>query len=39
VVGAHRDTVYAAADAVRFQGKQFRTDIGVEVQAAVGALP
>jgi phosphoribosylamine--glycine ligase len=37
LVGSNRDAVYAAAEQVRFEGKQFRTDIGVEVQALVGA--
>jgi phosphoribosylamine--glycine ligase len=37
LVGSDRRAVYAAADSVSFQGKQFRTDIGVEVRAAVGA--
>jgi phosphoribosylamine-glycine ligase len=36
-VGSNRDAVYAAAEQVTFEGKQFRTDIGVEVQALVGA--
>jgi phosphoribosylamine--glycine ligase len=34
LVGESRSAVYAAAEAVHFVGKQFRTDIGLE--AAVG---
>jgi phosphoribosylamine--glycine ligase len=37
VVGPNREAVYAAANQITFEGKQFRTDIGVEVQATVGA--
>jgi phosphoribosylamine---glycine ligase len=37
LVGSERDAVYAAADRVRFDGKQYRRDIGADVQAAVGA--
>ncbi|MBV9602073.1 MAG: phosphoribosylamine--glycine ligase [Chloroflexi bacterium] len=37
VVGSERDAVYAAADRLSFDGKQFRRDIGTEVQALVGA--
>jgi phosphoribosylamine--glycine ligase len=39
LVGADRGAVYSASDIVRYQGKQFRTDIGLEVPAAVGAIP
>jgi phosphoribosylamine--glycine ligase len=35
LVGEDRSDVYAAAEAVRFAGKQFRTDIGLELAAAV----
>ena len=37
LVGADRGAVYRAADIVRFSGKQFRRDIGVELPALVGA--
>ncbi len=37
LVGHDRERVLAAAGAVRFDGKQFRMDIGLEVQATVGA--
>jgi len=37
VVGSDRDAVYAGADTIHFEGKQFRTDIGREVEAVVGA--
>jgi phosphoribosylamine---glycine ligase len=37
VVSANRDAVYAAADAIRFPGRQFRADIGrARVAAGVG---
>jgi phosphoribosylamine--glycine ligase len=35
LVGEDRSAVYAAAEQVRFDGKQFRTDIGLELAAAV----
>jgi phosphoribosylamine---glycine ligase len=35
LVGEDRSVVYAAAEQVRFDGKQFRTDIGLELAAAV----
>jgi phosphoribosylamine--glycine ligase len=37
LVGSDRQAVYAAAERVSFRGKQFRSDIGMEVEAAVGA--
>jgi phosphoribosylamine--glycine ligase len=37
LVGAEREAVYAAAAAVRFDGKHYRTDIGIEEPAAVPA--
>jgi phosphoribosylamine---glycine ligase len=37
LVGADRDAVYRAAAIVQFEGKQFRSDIGVEASATVGA--
>jgi phosphoribosylamine--glycine ligase len=37
LVASDRQAVYAAAERVSFRGKQFRSDIGMEVQAAVGA--
>ena len=37
VVGSSREDVYAAAERITFDGKQFRADIGVEVQALMGA--
>jgi phosphoribosylamine---glycine ligase len=37
VVGFDRDGAYAAAETVRFDGKQFRGDIGLEVRSVVGA--
>jgi phosphoribosylamine--glycine ligase len=39
LVGAERDTVYAAADRVTFAGKQFRTDIGLEARSALEVGP
>jgi phosphoribosylamine--glycine ligase len=36
LVGFERDTVYRAAERVRFEGKQFRADIGSEVSSMVG---
>jgi phosphoribosylamine--glycine ligase len=36
LVGTDREVVYQAADKVRFAGKQFRRDIGLEVPAVVG---
>jgi phosphoribosylamine-glycine ligase len=38
LVGADRQAVYAAAEAVRFPGKQLRRDIGLEVANAVAAV-
>jgi phosphoribosylamine--glycine ligase len=37
LIGSNREAVYAAAGLVTFEGKQFRRDIGVDVQAVVGA--
>lgn len=37
LVGHNRDAVYRAAQAVQFEGKQFRTDIGLEIASSVGA--
>jgi phosphoribosylamine--glycine ligase len=37
LVGFERDAVYAAAERVHFDGKQYRRDIGADVQVAVGA--
>jgi phosphoribosylamine--glycine ligase len=37
LVGLERDKVYRAAERVRFEGKQFRADIGREVSSMVGA--
>jgi phosphoribosylamine--glycine ligase len=37
LVGSDRQAVYAAAERVSFRGKQLRSDIGMEVEAAVGA--
>jgi phosphoribosylamine---glycine ligase len=37
LVGADREMVYRTAEAVRFEGKQSRSDIGVEVGHVVGA--
>jgi len=37
LVGFERDAVYAAAERVRFDGKQYRRDIGADVQVALGA--
>jgi phosphoribosylamine--glycine ligase len=36
LVGTNRGTVYEAANVVQFAGKQFRSDIGVEVNTTVG---
>jgi phosphoribosylamine---glycine ligase len=36
LVGFERDAVYAAAERVQFNGKQYRRDIGVEARAAAG---
>jgi phosphoribosylamine---glycine ligase len=38
LVGTNRNEVYRAADIVLFEGKLFRTDIGVEARAKVGAF-
>jgi len=35
LVGSDRASVYRAAESVQFDGKQFRTDIGLNVAAAV----
>jgi phosphoribosylamine--glycine ligase len=37
LVGSDRASAYAAAETVRFSGKQYRQDIGLDVNAAVGA--
>jgi phosphoribosylamine--glycine ligase len=37
LVGSSRDRVYRGAERVSFAGKHFRRDIGLEVDAAVGA--
>jgi phosphoribosylamine--glycine ligase len=37
LVGPDRQRVVTAAHSITFPGKQFRSDIGVEVEAAVGA--
>jgi phosphoribosylamine--glycine ligase len=37
LVGGERDRVYAAANSVRFEGRQYRADIGLEVPSMVGA--
>jgi phosphoribosylamine--glycine ligase len=37
LVGLLRDDVYRAAERVRFEGKQLRADIGLEVSSMVGA--
>jgi phosphoribosylamine--glycine ligase len=37
LVGQDRERVYRAAQAVRFEGKQYRTDIGVEALSTMGA--
>jgi phosphoribosylamine--glycine ligase len=37
LVGTDRDAVYVAAERVSFAGKQFRTDIGLDVRALTGA--
>ena len=37
VVGEQRETVLAAADAIRFAGKQHRADVGLEVPMPTGA--
>jgi phosphoribosylamine--glycine ligase len=37
LVGSSRDAIYRAAAGVRFDGKQYRSDIGVEASASVGA--
>jgi phosphoribosylamine--glycine ligase len=36
LVGFEREAVYRAAEAVRFEGKQYRADIGVEMLSGVG---
>jgi phosphoribosylamine--glycine ligase len=37
LVGADREAVYQAAGAIRFDGKQLRRDIGIEIPSAVAA--
>jgi phosphoribosylamine--glycine ligase len=37
LVGADRNAVYRAADTIRFEGKHYRRDIGVDVASAVAA--
>jgi len=37
VVGFERDRVYAGADAIQFEGKQYRRDIGVEAEMLASA--
>lgn len=37
LVGFEREAVYGAAERVRFQGKQFRRDIGLDVPSGAGA--
>jgi phosphoribosylamine--glycine ligase len=38
VVGAERETVYKAAETIRFAGKQFRGDIGLEGPSELGLV-
>jgi phosphoribosylamine--glycine ligase len=37
LVSADREAVYRAAEAIQFDGKQFRSDIGIEAPSAVAA--
>jgi hypothetical protein len=38
-VGFDRDSVYTTAKTIRFAGKQYRSDIGIEAEVAAGGWP